>query len=142
MPSPKISFSLNAWCRAIGIQEKTLAIRLTKAGTKINAYGEITARQIIDAMCGGKDESIIRLNNSKAEAIEQKQRVKNGELVDLPVAERVLWAELLFPLKQELDLMPSKLAPLVSPDNPKAAQKLIFEEVEKIKNKLMKRKKS
>ena len=134
----QIKFTLNAWAKAIAVQERTLAIRLTKAGFKNN--GLISAKEIIDAMCGEKDASIIRLNDAKAKQLEQKEKIRDEVLVELPVAERELWGNLLGPLKQEMDAMPDKLAPLVNPESPASAKKLLFEWTENTKKKLIKNK--
>jgi len=133
-----ISFTMNAWCKAIGLQEKTLAIRLTKAGHKIESGQLISAKQIVDAIGGEKDAAMTRLTDERTLALEQKRKLKDSTLVEVPTAERILWAELLGPLKQELDAMPQKLAQLVNPDNTPFAQKTLLDWVEDTKRKLLK----
>ena len=133
----QIAFTINAWSKALGISERTLAIKLTKSGHSIRGR-EVSAKQILDALTGEKDASLIRLNDAKSTALEQKQKIKDGLLVELPTAERILWAELLGPLKQELDAMPQKLAPMVNPDSAQSAQKILFAWVEDTKKKLLK----
>ena len=132
-----ISYSMHAWCKAIGIQEKTLAIKLTKAGHNVGK-GKITAKQIVDAVAGEKDAAMVRNLDAKTRAIEQKEKMKDGTLVEIPTAERILWAQLLGPLKQEMDAMPQKLAILINPDNPSSAQAILFNWAEDTKRKMMK----
>lgn len=134
----QIAFKMSAWCRAIGAGEKTLSIKLTKAGHRVPAQGLISAKQIIDAMCGEKDAAVVRNLDAKTRQLEQKEKLKDGTLVEIPTAERILWNELLGPLKQELDAMPQKIAPMVNPDDSPSAQKALFNWVEDTKKKLLK----
>ena len=117
MPSPEIiiEHSITAWSKALVMHHDTLRGKLDKSGVpKSDLY---TARQIFQALHGEKDASVIRNNNAKAEQLEKENRVRDGELVEIPKAERMLWLELLFPLKQEIDLMPEKLSPLLTGDD-------------------------
>jgi len=133
-----ISFSVNAWCNAIGCDAKTILTKLTKAGHKVESHQLVSAKKILDSFAGEKDVAMTRLTDERTLALEQKRKIKDGSLVEVPTAERILWAELLGPLKQELDAMPQKLAQLVNPDEVKQTEKIIFDHVEEIKRKLMK----
>jgi len=110
----QIEYSLNAWSKALGLDEKTLASRLSKAG--LPNGGQIPARDVVAALAGSKDATVIRLNTARAERLELENRVRDAELINIPSAERLFWQELLFPLKQELDMMAEKLAPLLTGD--------------------------
>jgi hypothetical protein len=85
-------------------------------------------------MAGERDASIIELNREKTAALALARRKEEGELIDLPTVERLIWQELLGPLKQEMDLMPAKLAPLLGDD----PVKVLTEWVEETKRKLVK----
>ncbi len=106
-----IAFSVSAWSRALGVDFKTLSTRLSKAG--LPNRGQIPAQFVFTAMFGKRDASIIRLNNARAEAIEQKNKVVGGQLVELPAVDREFWQTWLWPVRQEVETMPAKLAPLL-----------------------------
>ena len=132
----QIEFTLNAWAMALGIEPKTLAKKLTQSS--LPNEGQLCARDVFTALSGEKDASIIRLNNAKADELEQDRKVRDKELVEIPTAERLLWLELLGPLKQEMDLMPEKLAPMLSEDSQRVA--VLREWVEETKRKILKEK--
>ena len=128
----QIEHTISAWSKAIGVSESTLEVKLTKEG--LPNKGLIRARDIISAMAGERDASIIELNREKTAALALARRKEEGELIDLPTVERLIWQELLGPLKQEMDLMPAKLAPLLGDD----PVKVLTEWVEETKRKLLK----
>ena len=128
----QIEHTISAWSKAIGVSESTLEVKLTKEG--LPNKGLIRARDIISAMAGERDASIIELNREKTAALALARRKEEGELIDVPTVERLIWQELLGPLKQEMDLMPAKLAPLLGDD----PVKVLTEWVEETKRKLVK----
>ena len=136
MPKPEINieFSITAWSKALVMHHETLAGKLSKAGVdKSETY---TARQIFTALHGEKDASIIRQNNAKAEQLEKENRMRDGELVELPAAERIIWSELLMPLKQEMDLMPNRIGLLLGGES----EKILLDWVENVKRRFYKEK--
>ena len=137
--NPKsISFRIDAWSKATGIHTATLSKKLTKAGHRIESKQLVSAKQIVDAIGGEKDAAMVRLADERTLALEQKRKLRDESLVEIPTADRVLWAELLGPLMQEMDGMPQKLAQLINPDNVAFAQTTLFNWVEDTKRKMMK----
>lgn len=132
----QLTATLFAWQTELCMDGDTLRRKLAKAEIKHEPRGLIRAREIIKALVGGKDEALIRKATAEAIAIERENKVADGLLVELPVAEKAIWQALLMPLKQELELMPEKLAALVSPENPEGAQQILQDWVEQIKKQI------
>lgn len=133
----KDKLSLTSAAVAFGVAKETLRRALARAEIKTGDGATFTIRQCHNALAGDVRGERARLLRAQADKQEMANRVRDGALVEPPTAERIFWAELLGPLKQELDAMPQKLAPLVNPENPKSAQDLLFAWVEDTKRKLM-----
>ena len=69
-----ILFTMDAWCKATGIHNHTLAIKLTKSGHRIESGQLISAKQIVDAIGGEKDAAMTRLTDERTLALEQKRK--------------------------------------------------------------------
>lgn len=131
----KLTATLDTWSKAIGVDERTLKIRLTKAGVKVEPFGQLTARQIIKAMTGEKDAAVIRKLTAEAEKTEMQNKIRDGQLIELATADRELWFNLYLPFKQALEAMPNEVSPLcVSPD---AARAALTQHLENIKSKIL-----
>ena len=68
--------------------------------------------------------------------MEKENRMRDGELVELPAAERIIWSELLMPLKQEMDLMPNRIGLLLGGES----EKILLDWVENVKRRFYKEK--
>ena len=116
-----IEFTVSAWSRALGVDFKTLSARLFNAG--LPNTGKIPAHFVFTAMFGKRDASRIRLLNLQADKLERENKVRAGELVDLPTVETQFWNDWLWPVRTQVEMMPEQLAPLLGGDE---AQKILM----------------
>jgi hypothetical protein len=130
--------SLTSAAVAFGVAKETLRRALARAEVKTGDGATFTIRQCHNALAGDVRGERARLLRAQADKQETGNRIRDGALVELPTAERILWAQLIGPLKQEMDAMPQKLAPLINPENPTSAQKMLFDWVDDTKRKMMK----
>lgn len=81
------------------------------------------------------DVAKTRLATAQAEKHEMDNAVRRGDLADLNDASKV-WAQLLENFRSRMRSSPTKLAPLVSPENPNRARDLIAAEHDAILSEL------
>lgn len=129
---PKLSATVDAWAKALGIQNRTLKVRLTKAGIKTPAGAQITAREIFRALTDDAGAERTALVKAKRIAQEFENRRMAGELVQIEISDKRVWQDILMPLKSELDLIGDKLAGLVNPENPAMAHRVLSEWSEQV----------
>ena len=129
----ELTATVDRWAKAIGIQHRTLQIKLTKAGIMVEPHGLLSARQVFTAMQGDGAAERTRLVTAKADAQEMENRRRDGELVEIAVANRMMWGDILMPLRTELDMVGENLAALVNPDNVELATKFLIKWAEQVK---------
>jgi len=131
----EITGSCNAWARAYGTDSNALIEKLQRAGIVYKSGEEINAVEIFKAILfrSEKDEAIARQANAKAEEQEMENAVRRKELMELAQIERIVWTDLLAPLRQEIEQMPKSLAGLCNPEDPETAQAVLEQWVEKTK---------
>jgi hypothetical protein len=117
--------TLNAWAVVSGIDQQTLQRRLVKAGMKIEPRTLIPAADIFRVMIGGREEALTRKLNAEALKLEREEKTAEKELVSIPDAEREIWQKWIFPFWQEIQVMPQKLAPLICPEDPARAERIL-----------------
>lgn len=117
-----ISFTLEAWARAMGHERRTLEVRLINTGYEWKPGTLIPFKAIYNAMLG--DEQAEKNRNLKLDADrkEREEREANGELVKLAEVEQLITELVISPQRQELENMPSSLAKLCNPTDPAKAE--------------------
>lgn len=124
-PLKQFTGTIHAWSRALGIEPKTLTQRLTKAEIHTTPGAEITARQVMKAMTGDDRAEKTALIRAKRIAQETENREREGELVEMAVAEKAIWHDTVLPLKREIETMPDSVCALVNPENPALAHSVL-----------------
>ena len=128
--------SLTSAAVAFGVAKETLRRALARAEIKTGDGATFTIRQCHNALAGDVRGERTRLLRAKADEQELKNKIRDGQLVKIATAERILWFNLYLPFKQALQAMPDEVSPLcVSPD---AARAAIVAHVEKMKTQIHK----
>jgi phage terminase Nu1 subunit (DNA packaging protein) len=83
--SSDVKATLQAWATALGMEHRTLSVRMVKAGFQTPKHALIPAGQVYVALLGDKDAERIRLLKAQAEAQEFKNRETSGRLIDVDV---------------------------------------------------------
>ncbi len=129
---------LNAWSNALGVDFAVLQKMLTRAEIEYKSGDLISAQKIFQALTfrNEKDEAIARQANAKAEEQEMINAERRKELMELSQIEKIIWNDLLGPLRLELEQMPKSLCGMCNPEEPDVAQKVLEQWVEKTKSNL------
>ena len=130
-----IRASINAWSIAFGMSHENLCILLRRADIQYTPGQDISASDVFAAvtMRSEKDAAISRQANAKAEEQEMINAERRKQLMNVAQIEKVIWGDLLQPLRLEMEQMPKSLCALVNPQEPESAEKTLQQWVEKIK---------
>ena len=131
----QISASINAWAQALGISHENFCIMLRRADVKYNPGQDLYAPDVFEAITyqSEKDKAVARKANADAESREMENAKTRKELMELAQIEKVVWNDLLQPLRTELEQMPRSLCALVNPEEPETAERVLQQWVEKTK---------
>jgi hypothetical protein len=131
-----IKATLNGWASAYGTDSNHFAAMLQRAGVVFEKGALLSAVDVFKAITfrSEKDEAIARQANAKAEEQEMINSERRKELMELAQIERVIWTDLLGPLRQELEQMPKSLSGLCNPADPETAQAVLEQWVELTKS--------
>jgi phage terminase Nu1 subunit (DNA packaging protein) len=132
----KVNWTLTNGAAEFSVSPDTLARGLKANGLSVGKGQTFSTKQIAAAIYGDLKVERVRLARARSEKLEMENKIRSGELVNLPVAERELWFNLYLPFKQALEVLPDQLAPLVNPENPKMARSALAAHVEKIKSQI------
>ena len=141
-PSVEITATCSAWAKAYGCEQGAFVEKLQRAGIAYKTGVPLNAVDVFKAITfrSEKDEAMARQANAKAEEIEMENAQRRKELMELAQIERMIWNDLLGPLRTELEQMPKSLGGLCNPDSPETAQEVLANWVEQTKEKLRKEK--
>lgn len=78
-----LRWSVEKAAKEFGIDRRTLTKNLTAAGISAGDDSRWTTQDMVRAIYGDKDAAELRLTVAKAEALERKNRVADGELVSV-----------------------------------------------------------
>src|SRR5579872_6539108 len=134
--NPTLSFSAHQWYLALNLHPDTFARKMAEAGVKYEVHGLISALDVHRAMNNEKDRAIARKNTADAISKEISNSEKLGTLFNLPACEKILWNDLLGPLRQEIEQMPQLCSALCNPQDPPTAQKVLEQWKERVKQTL------
>ena len=121
-----LAFTAHQWYQALSMHADTFAKRLSAAGITPEAHGLIAARDVMKAMGNDKDQAIARKNNADAEAREMENAQARKELLNMVECDKIIWSELLAPLRQELEQMPKQLGIQCNPQDPPMAEAVLL----------------
>jgi hypothetical protein len=76
----QLTGTLNAWSKAIGVETKTLTIRLTKSGVTVEPFKHLTARQVFCAMIGAKEDLEIQRLAAQNEKLCRENAIANRQI--------------------------------------------------------------
>lgn len=140
--------SYKSWAQAYGVDLAHLARMLQRAGIEYKPGvtgnpGMLDAIDFIKAITfrSEKDEAIARQANAKAEEQEMINAERRKELMELAQIERIIWNDLLAPLRQEIEQMPKSLAAMCNPDDSETALKVLEQWTDRLKVNLQEEKK-
>lgn len=130
--------TIQAWADSLGKDPASIKRHLNSAGIKFRVGEEIDAVDIFRAFTADteKDRATARKLTAEAESRERKNKIESGQLLDLTEIEKVVWGELLMPLRQALESMPRDIAPLLAGQPAEAVQRNLENWVETTKNKI------
>ena len=131
----EITASISAWAKVAGVQHSQFTVMLKRSNVEFTPGKDLTASQFFDAVTfrSEKDEAIARQANAKAEEQEMINAERRKELMELSQIEKIIWGDLLGPLRTELDQMPKSLCGLCNPQDPETAETVLLNWVEKTK---------
>ena len=131
----QIKATFSAWADSCGLTVENLKQKFTRSGLEWKTGIMVPACQVIQAITfrNEKDEAIARQANARAEEQEMLNAERRKELMKLAEIERVVWADLLGPLRLEMEQMPASLCGLCNPEDPETSKKVLQEWVEKTK---------
>lgn len=127
--------TVNAWAKAYGVDQGRMATILQRAGIEYKPGTLLDAVDFIKSITfrSEKDEAIARQANAKAEEQEMENAQRRKELMEMAEIERMVWNDLLAPLRQELEQMPKSLSALCNPEDQDTAQAVLEQWVERTK---------
>lgn len=131
--SGAIAFAVNAWASELGCDPMSIIRRMARMEIPYKSGELISGRTIVKSMTGDKEAAATAKLLAETERINREERVAKGELVTIAEAEEQVWRKLLAPLKQEIEFLPEKVAPLANPDDIQLAQNALRSWVEEIK---------
>lgn len=133
--SSKIIGSISAWAKSFGCQQAQFELMLRRAGVEFKAGVKLSAVDVFKATTfrSEKDEAVARQANAKAEEQEMINAERRKELMELAQIEKIVWGDVLAPLRLELEQMPKSLCGLCNPEEPETAEKILQQWVEKTK---------
>ena len=134
----EIVATCSAWAQGMGVEQPTLIKMLQRAGVPYISGTKLNFVDIWKAISfrSEKDEAMARQANAKAEEIEMDNAARRKELMDVAQIQRIIWNDLLGPLRQELEQMPKNLGGLCNPDSPDTACAVLTDWVEATKQQL------
>ena len=105
-----ITASIKAWADALDMDSSTIKKRMNRADIPFEPHVPISAKDIFRAMMAESDKEIAmtRKLNAEADKTERENLVAQKELYHLNEVEKLVWQEILFPLRAELLQMPKK----------------------------------
>ena len=80
------------------------------------------------------DQERARKLSLESEALEDEKKIRNKSMVNLGEVDRLIWENILLPLKVQLEAMPDSLGPMANPTDPAAGKKTLREWWEKTKS--------
>lgn len=133
---------LSAWAKAYGTDFTNMAGKLSRAGVITVKGQDVDAVDIFKAILyrSEKDEAIARQANAKAEEQEMENAQRRKELMEFDQIERIIWNDLLAPLRLELEQMPKSLSALCNPEDQETALAVLEQWVERTKKNIGERK--
>jgi hypothetical protein len=131
-----MKWTINKAASEFRCSRETLTRGLRANGHEVAKGNAFTTLQIHSALAGDLKFERVRRERAQADKLEMQNKIRDGQLVELPVAERELYFNLWLPIKQQLDLMPEQLAALCNPESPETARLVIFTHVEQIKSQM------
>jgi hypothetical protein len=131
----EITASIAAWAKVAGVQHSQFTVMLKRADIDYTPGQDLSAESAFAACTfrSEKDEAIARQANAKAEEQEMINAERRKELMELAQIEKVIWGDLLQPLRTEMDQMPKSLCGLCNPQEPEVAEAVLQNWVEKTK---------
>jgi len=78
-----VRWSTDKAAKEFGVDWRTLAKALAREGIKPGDDGKWSTREVVAALFGDQDAADLRLTLAQAEAIERKNRVAAGRLIDV-----------------------------------------------------------
>jgi len=133
---PQISATMTRWAVNLGMHRDALKRRLVESGIPFGDATELTAADVFKASHGDKEKALTRKLNADADDQERKNKVADGELLQLPAIEKKLWQDLLQPLRLEIEQMSEQLAGMCNPESPEVAKGVLRNWTESLKLKL------
>lgn len=128
-----ISHSLQAWATALGVERRTLEVRIVKAGFRVpKKTGTLSAARVFHSMLGEADVEKRRLAAAQATKIERENAAAAGELVAMVEVEKLLTELVVLPLRQALLAAPTTLDTLCNPADPEMARRAIQQWVDEV----------
>ncbi len=98
-----IQATLQEWATSLGIERRTLEVKLVKNGIEFEKRSRsLTAKQVLDAMIGDFNAEKLRLTSAQAMAVEMENAEKAEVLNKRVDVERIVWEECLSPLRDQL----------------------------------------
>jgi hypothetical protein len=109
----KITGSIQAWADSLGVESSTIRRKLNRAEIKFEPGKQLLAFDIFRALTAesDKDAAMTRKLDAETRKTERENSVAEGRLHDLAAVEKIIWQDLLAPLRAELLAMPRTLAP-------------------------------
>jgi len=131
----QITASISAWAKVAGVQHSQFVVMLKRANVEFTPGQDLSAESAFAACTfrSEKDEAIARQANAKAEEQEMINAERRKELMELAQIEKLIWGDLLGPLRTELEQMPKSLCGMCNPQDPETAEQVLQNWVEKTK---------
>lgn len=129
--------SIGMWAQSLGTTEDTLKTRLANRGIVFQKGMKFGAKEIFNSMTTDKGEAQARKAVAEAEAKEMENDQTRAILMRKPDVEKIIWDELMLPLRQGLSNMPGAIAAQCNPDKPEMAFGVIQSYVEGIKSNII-----
>jgi hypothetical protein len=134
--SNQVSATLKAWAESLSIDPSTIKRKLARQEIKFEPGVPLTAMEIFRALNAEseKDQAITERTREETRAKKRENDIAEKRLHDLDEVERLVWQDLLLPLRHELEQMPAAMCGLCNPQEPESAKKILEQWVEKVKS--------
>lgn len=126
----KLVASLGAWARQSGKEQRTLERALARIGI---TKKQVQACDVFRALFGEEESSRLRLITAEADLKEQKAARQRGEMFYWPECEKIITNQIVLPISQFLNSIPSTYDVRCNPHDPQLARGTLEQLVEDCK---------
>jgi hypothetical protein len=123
----QVSATVQSWSESLGKDATTIKRKLNQQSIPFTPGKPIPARDVFRALTAESDKDVAITERTREQTRKEKREndVAEARLYDLDLVNRLVWHDILYPLRSELFLMPGSLAPRCSGSDTETARDVL-----------------